>query len=100
MNNNTLVLSVQRALLGAVPPTLRFIYAHIESQTLFFHAVFTDDAPEDHLECVNMALTEVIATLPPAIQLCELIERNSSAPWRMGNAEGLLFLRYGESETA
>lgn len=88
--------SIQKALLGEVPPTLRFIYARIEEGVLHFHAVFTDDATDDHLECASVALTEVLADCEPTIQLKEKIERNSSLPWRQGTGENLYFLRYGE----
>lgn len=88
--------SVQRALLGEVPSTLRFVYAHIDGSTLYFHAVFTDDATEEHLECASAALTEVIADCPTDIQREEKIERNSNLPWRIGTGEHLLFLRNGE----
>lgn len=96
MKNTDLALSVQRALIGEVPPTLRFLYAHIDYRTLHYRAVFTDDATDDHLECASVALTEIMADLPPEVQLEERIERNSSIPWRIGTGEHLLFLRYGE----
>ncbi|MGR2739664.1 hypothetical protein ACUY1T_14535 [Billgrantia sp. Q4P2] len=81
MKNTDLALSIQRALLGEVPPTLRFLYAHIDNGTLHYRAVFTDDAIDDHLECASVALTEIIADLPSDIQLEERIERDSSVPW-------------------
>ena len=96
MNKNELALSVQRALLGEVPSTLRFLYARIENEVLYYHAVFTDDATDEHLECASVALTEIIAGLSPNIQLEENIERNSLSPWRVGSGENLLFLRHGE----
>lgn len=98
MKKNELALSVQRALLGEVPPTLRFLYAHIENDVLHYHAVFTDDATDEHLECASVALTEILSDLPPNIQLKENIERNGLSPWRIGTGEHLLFLRYGEFE--
>jgi hypothetical protein len=96
MNKNELALSVQRALLGEVPPTLRFLYARIENEVLYYHAVFTDDATNEHLECASVALTEILADLSPNIQLKENIERNGLAPWCVGSGENLLFLRHGE----
>ena len=91
-----LAKSLQRALIGEVPPTLRFIYARIEDGVLHFHAVFTDDATDDHLECASVVLTEVLADCDPNIRLKEKIERNGSLPWRQGTGEHLFFLRYGE----
>ncbi|ACA88101.1 hypothetical protein [Shewanella woodyi] len=88
--------SVQKALLGEVPATLRFLYAHISSGTLHYRAVFTDDATDEHLECASVVLTELLADCPSNIQLEESIERNSSIHWRIGSGEHLLFLRHGE----
>ncbi|MDD1795402.1 hypothetical protein LRP50_19915 [Enterovibrio sp. ZSDZ42] len=83
-------------MLGEVPPTLRYVYASLESGMLSFHAVFTDDATDDHLESASCVLTEVLADCPATTQLCEKIERNSAAPWKIGTGENLLYLRYGE----
>ena len=94
--NRNLALSIQRALIGEVPPTLRFIYSKIEDNTLHYHAVFTDDATDDHLECANVALTEIIADYDASIKLNETIERNSTMPWKQGAGEHLYYLRYGE----
>ena len=94
--NQFLALSIQRALIGEVPPTLRFLYARIEGTTLHYHAVFTDDATDEHLECASVVLTEIIADCDTNIHLDEKIERNSTAPWRQGAGENLYFLRHGE----
>lgn len=88
--------SVQRALLGEVPPTLRFIYASFDQDVLHFHAVFTDNATDEEMECAHIALTEVISDCPPDIRVDENIERNSALYWRIGNGRHLLFLRHGE----
>ena len=94
--NQNLALSIQRALIGEVPSTLRFLYARIENNTLYYHAVFTDDATDEHLECASVALTEVIADCDASIQLDEVIERNGKLPWRQGTGENLYYLRHGE----
>ena len=88
--------SVQKALLGEVPPTLRFLYAHLIDGTLYFRAVFTDDAPDEHLDCARTVCTEVLASCEPQTQLEEIIERDEKAPWKVGTGENLWFLRYGE----
>ncbi|MES2300311.1 MAG: hypothetical protein V4582_24970 [Pseudomonadota bacterium] len=87
---------VQIALLGAVPPTLRFVYARIDNDTLYFHAVFSDDASEDHVECARVTLTEVAAGYPRGIRVVERIERDSMAQWKIDGGENLLYLRFGE----
>ena len=95
-HDKNLALSIQKALIGEVPSTLRFLYAKIESNTLHYHAVFTDEATDEHLECASVALTEIIADCDASIQLNETIERNSEIPWRQGTGENLYFLRHGE----
>lgn len=87
-------------MLGEVPPTLRYLYASLESGTLNFHAVFTDDATDDHLESASCVLTEVLAGCPRSTPLNEKIERNGSIPWKIGTGENLLYLRYGELDNA
>ena len=87
---------VQIALLGEVPPTLRFLYAHVQDSTLNLYAVFTDDAPESHIECAIVVLTEVLASCPANIKLNETIIKGSKVPWKINGGQNLLFLRYGE----
>lgn len=91
-----LARSIQKALIGEVPPTLRFLYAKIENNVLHYHAVFTEDATDEHLECASVALTEILADCDSSIELNEKIERNGSLPWRQGNGNNLYFLRHGE----
>ena len=87
---------VQNALLGQVPPTLRYVHAYIENNVLFFNACLTDDATEEHLVAVSLVVAEIVADLDSSIQLVESIEINSTAPWKIGNGSNLMFLRYGE----
>lgn len=93
---NDLSRIIQIALLGEVPPTLRFIYAKIENDSLYFHAVFTENATDDHLNSASIVATEVVSHFDSSIHLQENIERNDSIPWRIGSGENLFFLRYGE----
>ena len=90
--------SLQRALLGEVPPSLRCLYARIEHGVLHYHAVFTDDASDDEVECAHTALTEVIADCPPDIRVNETIERNGAMHWRIDAGRNLMFLRHGEMD--
>ncbi|EIF51639.1 hypothetical protein [Sulfurovum sp. AR] len=87
---------VQIALLGEVPPTLRFLYVSFNGDQLNFHAVFTDDATEDHIESANCVLTEVSSACPLNTKIKEKIEKNSDLPWKINNGENLMYLRYGE----
>ena len=89
---------VQVALLGEVPPSLRYLYAYLEGKTLHYHAVFTSDAEDIHLECANVVLAEVTAACPLDIEVMDIIEKDSDKPWRQGDGTNLLYLRYGELE--
>jgi hypothetical protein len=87
---------VQLALLGEVPPSLRFVYAHLDSDTLHFHAVFSEGATDDEIECAHVALSEVLASCPFGTKVNERIEKNSSLPWKINGGKNLMFLRHGE----
>lgn len=98
--NLELARTIQVALLGEVPPTLRFVHAWISDYTLNFHAVLADDATEDHIEALRCVSTEVMASQPSNIKLIEKIEIDSSMPWRFGNENNLMYLRWGELSNA
>lgn len=87
---------VQIAMLGEVPHTLRFLYVSLIDKKLSFHAVFTDDATNDHLESASCVLAEIIASCPHNVVLNEIIERDSRKPWKIGGGDNLMYLRYGE----
>jgi hypothetical protein len=87
---------VQIAMLGEVPPTLRFVYVSYIEGKLNFHAVLTDDATEDHLESVSGVLSEVGAGCPLNTVFNESIVKDSKVPWKIDNGENLMYLRYGE----
>ena len=87
---------VQVAMLGEVPPTLRFLYVSLVANELNFHAVFTENATEEHLESASCVCTEVLASCPGDTELKETIEKDSNRPWRIGKGENLMYLRYGE----
>lgn len=91
---------VQIAMLGEVPSTLRFLYVSLVANRLNFHAVFTNEATDDHLESASCVLSEVIASCPVNIKLSECIERNSESPWKINGGENLMYLRYGELDNA
>ena len=90
-----LARAVQIALLGEVPPTLRFVAAHLDGNTLVFRAVFDESASEEHLECARVVCTEVLASCPSETKLIERIEKSASVSWR-DERDCLLYLRYGE----
>jgi hypothetical protein len=98
--NLELARTIQLALLGEVPPTLRFVYVWISDGTLNFHAVLADDATEDHIEALRCVSTEVMASQRSDIKLIERIEIDNSMPWRIGNGNNLMYLRWGELSDA
>jgi len=98
--NLELARTVQVALLGEVPPTLRFLYSWISDDTLNFHAVLTDDATEEHIEALRCVSTEVMASQPSNINFIEKIEIDNSMPWCFGNGNNLMYLRWGELSNA
>lgn len=87
---------VQVALLGEVPPSLRFLYVYLQNGTLNFRAVFDSTATDEHLESASRVCTEVVAACPWDTKLNEEIKIDDVAPWKIGNGENLMFLRYGE----
>jgi hypothetical protein len=87
---------VQIALLGEIPPTLRFVYAWMEADTLHLQACFTDGATEDDLECARVAFTEVISGYPVGTEVVEEIRRDSRRNWKRFEGMHLMFLRHGE----
>lgn len=92
--------TVQVAMLGEVPPTLRFLYVSLSNNQLSFHAVFSNDATDDHIESASCVLTEVLAACPVNTVLDETIEKDSKRPWKIGGGENLMYLRYGELSNA
>ncbi|HFQ5585067.1 TPA: hypothetical protein ACGVBR_004500, partial [Vibrio vulnificus] len=93
-----LAKTVQVALLGEVPHTLRYLYTAFDDSALWYYAVFTDDAEEEHLECANVVLTEILSHFTRDVELKVTIKRDSQEPWRINSGEGLMYLRYGELE--
>lgn len=87
---------VQIAMLGEVPPTLRFLYVSYVKGKLDFHAVLTDEATDDHIESINCVLSELVAGCPLNSKFSECIEKNSKVAWKINKGENLMYLRYGE----
>lgn len=90
----SVALAAQRALIGEVPASLRFVEVRLDQKILWFRAVFDSSATDDHLECASAACAEIIAACPPDTELEESIEVDSAAPWP--RSEYLVFLRHGE----
>lgn len=59
-----LCLSVQKALLGAVPATLRLVSGRAVGTHIVLTFVFDGALDEDDVESIRMATTEIIADFP------------------------------------
>ena len=94
--SRSLERTVQLALLGEVPPTLRFLYVGPDSEELSFHAVFSSEATDEHLESAEVVFTEILASCPYEIKGQVTIEKNDEIPWKKGEGEHLMYLRWGE----
>jgi hypothetical protein len=57
-------LSAQRALLGAVPKTLREVSVELQGSVLRFRAVFEQEPSDDERELLSVACTEIVADYP------------------------------------
>jgi len=68
-----LLLSAQRALLGAIFPELRLIKVKREGSTIFFTTI-ADRTPSDAaLEALSIAATEIIADFPDCNRISEQV---------------------------
>lgn len=66
-----LLLSAQRALLGAVPCNLRAVSVELRGSVLLFRAVFGREPTEEERELLSVACTEIIADFPQVMQAKE-----------------------------
>ncbi len=70
-----LLLSTQRALLAAVPASLRSVTCGWEGTEIELQFLFDGDISEDDEESAKMAGTEVIANFPAPWTMTETIDR-------------------------
>lgn len=87
-----LLLSAQRALWGNVPPTLRSASIEQRGDTIHFRSVFTSDAPNDDIELLSIAGTEVIADFSSPTTIHEEFVR-LDPPAKPTHLRHLVFLR-------
>ena len=71
----SLLLSLQRALLDAVPPSLRSVTCDWERTEIRLQFLFDGEISEDDEETARIAGTEVIADFPSPWTMAEEIER-------------------------
>lgn len=91
-------IAAQKAMLGEVPSSLRFVYASETAEgAVRVTAVLDSSATEDHLDCVHCFCAEIIAGYPFSTPYEEYIEISDARPWKIGDGSDLVFLRYGET---
>jgi hypothetical protein len=66
----TLLLSVQRALLGVVPASLRAVFCELDGSRILLRFVFDGEIDPDDRENMQVVGTEVVADFP-AVTLIE-----------------------------
>lgn len=85
-------LSAQRALWGAIPPSLRAVSLELRGDVIHFRAVFQPGASDDDRELLSVAATEVLADFSAPITIVEEF-LESAAPARPESLRYLVFLR-------
>jgi hypothetical protein len=71
----TLRLSVQRALLGSVPATLRAVSVAVSDRCIHFRCCFDGPASDDDKELLSQAATEIIADFSEPWTISETLFR-------------------------
>jgi hypothetical protein len=93
--NISLRLSAQRALWGAIPPSLRAVSVGIDDQRVYFRCIFDGVSSEDEPKLLLCAATEIIADFPAPYTIeTELL--HIAYPNPMTHLESLIFLRFEE----
>ncbi|MEH7482627.1 hypothetical protein V7157_16530 [Neobacillus drentensis] len=90
--NNELILSCQRALLGAIPYKLRGLTVKLENKTLYWKGYFDGEPTEEEKEILSVVCAEVIADFP-IIKVVEEEYINHSFPLKMEMLQFWAFLR-------
>ena len=76
--NVELRLSTQRALLGQVWPQVRLVKVSWRAGEIEFFSIVDPDAPEEAIDALSEAATEIIADFPEA-KIHETIVRSAAA---------------------
>jgi hypothetical protein len=88
------ILSANRALLGAVTPNLRAVTVDYNKQDLVVRAYFDTGATEDEREQIDFALTEMMADLHDDIQKCKYEPVDLAFPHKMECLREWVFMRF------
>jgi hypothetical protein len=87
-----LLLSAQRALLGAVPFSLRGASIETEGDTIFWRCVFDREPTDEEREALSVAGTEIMADFPQVKKIEEqfLVQSN---PGKVSHLRNIVFER-------
>lgn len=94
--DNILVLSSVRALLGAVTPHLRSVSVELRETNIVWQCIFDTDATEDDLELLSAAAAEVIADFSDYV--IEEVIRKVPYPQKTSYLKNLVYLRHEENK--
>lgn len=91
--NTNIRLSAQRALLGAIPSTLRAVSIEVSSQIIRIRNIFDDGCTESEKELLSAVGAEIASDFPEVHKIEEeflVIPKHEP----MQHFENLVFLRY------
>ena len=94
------ILSANRALLGAITPNLRAITLDYDEKNLILRAYFDEKVNEDEKEQIDVALTEMIADLYQDIEKYNYDPVDLPFPHKMECLKEWIFMRCENIETA
>jgi len=92
------ILSANRALLGAITPNLRSVTIDFNEQLLILRAYFDHAATEDEKEQIDIALTEIIADLYQDIEKYRYEPVDLAFPLKMESLKEWIYKRYENFE--
>jgi hypothetical protein len=91
--NTNIRLSAQRALLGAIPSSLRAVSIEVSNQVISIRNIFDNSCTESDKELMSASVAEIASDFPDAHKIEEeLLVIPEHQP--MQHLEHLVFLRY------
>jgi hypothetical protein len=93
MDRASAILSVNRALWGAVTASLRSVQVSFDESEMHLHFYFAGDPSDEDLEAMQVAATEVAADFPAAKVLEHGVATDPSTPLPHCAGHHTVFLR-------
>jgi len=88
-----LLLSLQRALLAEIPPSLRGVTCGLDTSKIVIHCFFEGMILEEDSESMERVATEVIADFPEHEVLIECIRKDAPKPLQSGSLQDWVYWR-------